>query len=201
MSVVDPRLVEATREQLARRPAGATRVGWKFGSGDEEQIGGDHIVGHLTSATLLDDGGTYEGGGERLQADVELAVELGDRLDAARYGVALEICDVAGDLGVEELAAENDYHRAVAFGRFADELPSGLAGTLVVNGEQRARDRVRADVDATVAGIGRVLEAAGERLLPGDRIITGFVVNTPVASGDTVVAELGSLGRVALRIA
>jgi hypothetical protein len=201
VSDVDPRLVAAMREQLSRRPAGAARVGWKFGSGDEEHIGGDHVVGHLTSATTLEDGATYEGGGEELQADVELAVELGDDLVATRYAVALEICDLAGDPTIEELVADNDYHRAVAFGPFADELPSGLEGALVVNGERRAGGYARTGVDDTVGAIGRVLRAAGERLLPGDRIITGLIVNTPLTSGDEVVAELGALGRVGLRIA
>ena len=59
MSDVDPRLVAALREQLSRRPAGADRVGWKYGSGAEEHIGGDHVVGHLTSATLIEPGGDY----------------------------------------------------------------------------------------------------------------------------------------------
>jgi hypothetical protein len=201
VSDVDPRLVAATREQLSRRPAGAARVGWKFGSGDEEQIGGDHIVGHLTSATTLDDGATYAGGGEQLHADVELAVELGDDLEAAGYAVALEICDLAGHPSIDELGADNDYHRAVTFGSFANDLPSGLRGALVVNGQRRAVGPARTDVEDKVAAIGRVLEASGERLLPGDRIITGLIVNTPVASGDDVVADLGDLGRVGLRIA
>jgi hypothetical protein len=197
---VDPRLVAAMWEQLSRRPAGATRVGWKYGSGDEEQIGGDHVVGHLTSATTLADGDTYLGGGQRLQADVEVAVEIGDDLAQARYGVALEICDVAPRGTVEELAADNDYHRAVAFGPFADVLPAGSEGALIVNGEPRAAGPVYGDVAERVAGVARVLGSVGERLKPGDRLITGLIANTRVQAGDEVVAELGQLGRVGLRI-
>jgi hypothetical protein len=201
VNAVDPRLVAAMREQLAQRPAGAERVGWKYGSGDEEHIGGDHVVGHLTSATLLADGDTYRRGGTKLQADVEVAVEVGDDLRPARYGVALEICDVAGDLTVEELAVANDYHRAVAFGGFADELPDGLEGALVVNGDRQAVGRASDDVDARVAAVDRVLRAAGEALRPGDRVITGLIVSTLLEPGDEVVAELGELDSVGLRIA
>jgi len=77
----------------ADRPA--RRVGWKFGSGQEEQLGGDHVVGHITSATTLDPGAVYVGGGDDLHADVEVAVEIGEDLEPARYAVALEICDLA----------------------------------------------------------------------------------------------------------
>ncbi len=201
MTDVDARLVAAMREQLARRPAGAERVGWKFGSGDEEHIGGDHVVGHLTSATLLADGDTYRAGGTQLQADVEVAVEIGEDLEPARYGVALEICDLALDGSVEEVVIDNDYHRGVAFGPFADELPQGLQGVLVVNGERKAAGPAAADLVERVAAVDRVIRAVGDGLRPGDRVITGFVVNTPVRPGDEVVAELGELGRVGLRIA
>ena len=55
----DPRLASALRRQLARRPDAARRVGWKVGRGDRERIGGEIVVGHLTSATLLEPGGSY----------------------------------------------------------------------------------------------------------------------------------------------
>jgi len=197
---VDPRLVAAMQRQLSRRPAGAARVGWKYASDEEEQIGGDHVVGHLTDATMLDAGGTYRGGGAELHADVEVAVELGHDLAPARYTVALEICELADGGSVEEIAERNDYHRAFAFGRFAPSLPRGVEGALVVNGERRAAGRAPEDVAERVAAVGRVLEAVEERLKPGDRIITGLIVNTPVGSGDEVVADLGELGRVGLRI-
>jgi hypothetical protein len=118
VSDVDPRLVAAMREQLSRRPAGAERVGWKYGSGEEEHIGGDHVVGHITSAT--------------------------------------------------EVVIDNDYHRAVVFGPFADELRDGIRGTLVVNGERRAAGPVSDELAERVAAVDRVLRsergaAAGRR--------------------------------------
>lgn len=198
---VDARLVAAMRKQLSRRPPDATRVGWKFGSGEEEQLGGDHVVGHLTSATLLSDGDTYRGGGTKLQADVEIAVEVGQDLKPARYGVALEICDTALDGSIEDIVVDNDYHRAVTFGPLKDELRPDLEGVLLVNGELRAAGLAADDITQRVAAVDRVLRAVGEELRPGDRVITGLIVNTPLVSGDEVVANLGCLGRVALRIA
>jgi 2-keto-4-pentenoate hydratase len=199
-SGVDARLVAVLRKQLARRPADAKRVGWKYGSGEEEQIGGDHVVGHLTSATLLDDGDTYRGGGTKLQADVEIAVEVGHDLKPARYGVALEICDTALDGSIEDIVVDNDYHRAVTFGPLKDELPPDLEGVLLVNGERRAAGLAANDLTQRVAAVDRVLRAVGEELRPGDRVITGLIVKTPLASGDDVVANIGGLGRVSLRI-
>ncbi len=201
MSAVDSRLVDAMREQLAARPAGASRVGWKFGSGDGERIGGEIAVGHLTSATTLPDGSTYRGGGRDLHADAELAVELGDDQAITGYAVALEIVDLAGDESPEEVVAGNDYHRAVAFGPFVETRPPALDGALVVNGERRAAAPAPGDIAARVAAVARVLGAVDEELRPGDRIVTGLIVNTPVGSGDHVIAELGALGRVSLRIA
>jgi 2-keto-4-pentenoate hydratase len=198
---VDPRLIAAMREQLSRRPSQAERVGWKYGSGEDEQIGGDHVVGNITSATLLADGDTYRGGGTKLQADVEVAIEVGDDLAPARYGVALEICDLAHDGTIEQVVIDNDYHRGVAFGPFSDELPARPEGALLVNGEQRAAGRASDEIAERVDAVDRVLRAVGEELRPGDRIITGLIVNTRVVSGDSVEAKLDSIGSVALRIA
>jgi hypothetical protein len=198
---VDDRLVEATLAQLARRPAGATRVGWKFGSGEDEQIGGDHIVGHLTSATTLEPGATYVGGGSKLHADVEVAVEIGQDLKPVRYAVALEICDLASNGNLENVIVGNDYHRAVVFGSFSTHFPHDETGTLVVNDERRAGGPAPRDVAERVIAVERVLHAVGESLQTGDRVITGLIVNTPLKSGDSVFAALGSLGRVGLAIA
>lgn len=201
MSAVDPRLVASMRRQLASRPAGAARVGWKYGSGDGERIGDEIAVGHLTSATTLQGGGTYRGGGRDLHADAELAVEVGEGGTIARYAAALEIVDLAGDEPSDEVVATNVWHRAVAFGRFVGTRPRDLEGALVVNRERRDAGPAPGDVDDRLAAVARVLEAVGERLRPGDRLITGLIVNTPVAPGDEVVADLGELGSVGLRIA
>jgi 2-keto-4-pentenoate hydratase len=41
----------------------------------------------------------------------------------------------------------------------------------------------------------------GERLLAGDRIIMGSVVQVPIEESDTVVADMAALGGVQLSIA
>jgi 2-keto-4-pentenoate hydratase len=51
-----------------------------------------------------------------------------------------------------------------------------------------------------VAAIARLLAALGERLEPGDRLITGSIVQVPVAAGDLVAADLGLLGRVEVMV-
>jgi hypothetical protein len=198
---IPQRLVAALRQQLAQRPVGARRVGWKYGSGDAERIDGEVAVGNLTAATTLADGGTYRGGGGELRADAEVAVELGPRGEISGYAAALEICDLARRGAPEEIVASNIFHCAVAFGRFREMLPPDVSGALVVNGEVRAASRIADDVGDRVTAVARVLAAVGESLRPGDRIITGLIVQVPLAPGDDVVADLGQLGRVALTIA
>ena len=78
MTSIDPRLAAALASQLGHWRAtlgqGAARVGWKLGIGDRERIGGELAVGYLTSATCLDPGAAYHGGGD-LHADAEVAFE------------------------------------------------------------------------------------------------------------------------------
>ena len=45
-----------------------------------------------------------------------------------------------------------------------------------------------------------LLAAAGEQLRAGDLLISGSVVQVPVAAGDEVVADLGPLGSVGLSL-
>ena len=198
---VDPRLTAAVREQLGnRRPHGAGRVGWKVGAGDAERIGDEPVaVGCLTSATLLEPGATYRGGGRELRADAEVAVEIAEDGTPARFAVALEICDFAGPPAPEDIVAGNIFHRAVAFAPPTSCVPDALE--VVVNGESRRARRVAFDPAARVAAVRRVLDVVGERLEPGDRVITGSVVQVPVARGDEVVAAAGGAGRVGLVIA
>jgi hypothetical protein len=46
----------------------------------------------------------------------------------------------------------------------------------------------------------RVLNAVGERLRAGDRVITSLVVQAPLVPGDQVAADMGALGRAGLSI-
>jgi 2-keto-4-pentenoate hydratase len=198
---VDARLVAALREQLARRPHGARRVGWKVGRGERERIGRETAVGHLTSATVLEPGSTYVGGGGALHADAELALELGDEQTIAGFAVALELVDLGGGGDASAVVAGNVFHRAVAFGEPQPTLPDGLRAALVVNGEVRASSAVAEDPNATVRTVARLLATVEEQLLAGDRLISGSIVQVPVAPGDVVVADLGALGSVELAVA
>jgi Fumarylacetoacetate (FAA) hydrolase family len=198
---VDQRLVEAIERQLHNRAG--ERVGWKLGIGDRERIGDEIAVGHLSSATRLEPGAAYASGeGELLHADAEVAVRIGPdgRIDA--YGAALELVDLRSPPDTpEDAVAANVFHRAVAFGRLDDELPAeGIHARLLVNGELRDEARSADDFAERVRRAARVLEAVGERLEPGDLVITGSVVQVPIEPGDQVEADLGGLGAVRLQV-
>jgi 2-keto-4-pentenoate hydratase len=63
-----------------------------------------------------------------------------------------------------------------------------------------ARRRQPDDFTERLSAAARLLDAMRERMTPGDRVITGAVVQVPVSQGDTVVADFGPLGRVRLAI-
>ena len=97
--------------------------------------------------------------------------------------------------------ADNVFHRAVAFGAIGAIRPARAIARLIVNGEVRGQARVPSnDYPGAVDEVGRLLAAVGERICPRDRLITGAVVQVPVAAGDHVIADLGVLGRAEARI-
>src|SRR3954454_967568 len=189
---VHPRLAAATRAQLehwrAALDAGAGRVGWKVALGIAEVealVGAAPALGHLTTATLLVPGGEYRGAraDRELRAETELAVEVGADGGVAGLAVALEIVDTGRPPdSLEAIVAGNVFHRAVAFGpTVPDARPEGLQARLLVGGDVREAAAVTADPHATVAAIKRLLDAAGERLEPGERILAGSACHVPVA--------------------
>ena len=218
MSDVDPRLVAALRRQLARRDellrGGARQVGWKLGIGQRESIGGEIAVGFLTSATALEPGAAFRAGETTvLHADAELAVEFAADVDpgadkdavvAAVRGFrpALEIVDLAWGPTAEEAIAGNVFHRAVALGELQSRLPNEVEARLVINGETGdvAPAPEGTQLVPRLAAAVRILTAAGERMRAGEVVITGNVVQVPVAPGDEIVADFDHLGSVALRI-
>jgi hypothetical protein len=194
---VDARLVAALREQLARRHG--ARVGWKLGIGERERIGGQLVVGNLTSATRLEPGATYfNAEASRLHADAEVAVEIGEAGEIAGYAAAVELVDLDdAPEDSEGIVAANIFHRAFALGPTQPQLPQRLEGRLLVNGNIRASGEAPdtfAERDRTAA---KILSAVGERPEPGDRIITGSVVQIAVHAGEEVSADFGPLGLVA----
>ena len=218
---VDPRVLAALREQLggwrAALDGGATRLGWKIGfnvPSIRDQVGlAEPVIGHLTSATLIEPGGEYRSGSPtRLAVEPEVAVQMGRDLgpdageqearDAiAAFAPAIEVADF--DRGFDELErilAENIFHRGVVLGEPRPSLPAVQAAVLV-NGEERSAAEghdLAAEMTALTA---RLLGELGEQLCAGDWIITGTITPpVPVAPGDEVSADFAGLGRLGLRV-
>jgi 2-keto-4-pentenoate hydratase len=171
--------------------------------GERERIGPGPVIGHLTSATQLDSEAVYRPeGAVALHADAEVALALGENGAITGYGTALELVDLgAAPDDAEGIVATNVFHRAFALGPLDRSLPAnGVAGRLVVNGQLRASASASPDFAGLVASVAELLGEMGERLQPGDRLITGSVVQVPVGPGDEVAADLGELGRVELVI-
>jgi 2-keto-4-pentenoate hydratase len=97
--------------------------------------------------------------------------------------------------------AANVFHRAVAFAPSWGELPAdGVEARLLVNGEVRDAGRCAGDIEEKIRAAAGILAEVDESLAPGDRIITGSVVQVPVVPGDRVEADLAELGRVSLQL-
>jgi 2-keto-4-pentenoate hydratase len=199
---VDPQVAAALRTQLQRRAAlladGAAHVGWKLGYGFGDP-GREPILGHLTSDTVLEDGGAFPAAAAReLRAETELVVTAGEDGRVAGLGVALELVDVARPPdALEDIVAANVFHRAVVLGPMRPgPLPSGALARAIVDGEEREITVPAADPERVVRDAARLLAAVGERLAPGDRILSGSSTHVPVGAGDGVEAEIDGLGRV-----
>ncbi len=200
-----------TRAMLARRAEvlgeGAQAIGWKVGfnvPAVQEKLGiSAPLAGFLTNAGALADGAEFATGGARFVAEPEVAVELGaDARTIAALLPALEVADppdLSWDVG--SILAGNIFHRAVAFGPRTEGVTPGEARVLL-NGEETERvpaERTSAHLEAMVEAVGRRLDAAGEELRPGDRIITGVLAPPPgVGDGDRVRLEIDGLGAVEL---
>jgi 2-keto-4-pentenoate hydratase len=195
------------REMLAQS---AEPIGWKIGfnvSAAQQKLGIDGpLAGFLSSNGLLEDGAEVSLDDGPLVVESEVAVELGD--DARSIVAllpALEIADPPDlDQDVETILAGNIFHRAVAFGpRVETDAPG--AGRILVNGEvehEMAPGETGVHLEEMVAVVASRLNAAGEQLQPGERIITGILAPPHIAHpGDRVRLELDELGGVELRFA
>jgi 2-keto-4-pentenoate hydratase len=204
------------REQLRRRQealdAGAEHVGWKIGLNIpevQEQLGIEEpVLGHLTSATVVEPGGEYHASGAgKLMAEPEVAIELGEDQKIAGLAPAIELVDTGrpprGE-GVEGIVADNIFHSAVVLGPSRPTPPGdGVHATVFVNGEERASAEMADDLAEVVLVASRRLEEAGEKLRSGDRIIAGSITAQvgPLSPGDDVVVEVAGLGDLQVRIA
>jgi 2-keto-4-pentenoate hydratase len=198
---------------------GHARVGWKIGltaPQAQQRLGlGGPVVGHLTLATTLVPGTAHSlAGGTRVGAEPEVAIHLDRDVPAGSaralaaaaitgLGPALEIIDVDAPFDdLERIVARNVFHRAVAFG---PTHPGRAGGSLAGITARALRDgRVVAEASAAaVAGdlpdlvclVADLLGASGERLLAGDRIISGALTEPVwVKPGETAGVELGEIG-------
>jgi 2-keto-4-pentenoate hydratase len=197
-------MLERRREVLAE---GAEPIGWKVGfnlPAVQEKLGIEApLAGFLSTAGLVADGATLPLDGRPTVVEQEVAVEIGeDGRTIVALLPALEVADPPDiTWSVERILAGNIFHRAVAFGPRVETAAPGAA-LILVNGEEHERvpaERTAAHLEAMVAAVGDRLDAAGERLRRGDRIITGVLCPPPtVKAGDVVRLELESLGAVEL---
>jgi 2-keto-4-pentenoate hydratase len=189
------------REILAQ---GAEPIGWKVGFNVPEirqKIGLDApLAGFITTDNLVEESwDEYP-----VLVESEVAVEIGpDGRSIAALLPALELVDPPDlELEVEQMLAGNLFHRAVAFGPRVETTDPG-AGRILVNGEEQhslSAEHTAANLEAMIEAVASRLEAAGEGLSPGERIITGVLVPPYEAEpGDTVRLELDALGSVELR--
>jgi hypothetical protein len=180
MGDLHPRIVAATRTQLdARRAAlaaGAARVGWKIALGIAEVealAGSEPALGHITTATLVEPGGTFAGARavRELPAETELAVEVGPEATVAGIAVAPEIVGVGRPPNGLE-----DIHRRQRLPprRGVRRDPPGVGplacarprARLLIGGEVRDDAPATPHPAATVAAIGRLLEASASAWSP-----------------------------------
>jgi 2-keto-4-pentenoate hydratase len=206
VSAVDPRLLAALKKQLRARDdalrRGAHRIGWKLGMGKRESVGGHIAVGYLTSETVLPAGSSYAAVDDgHLHADAEAVVALGSGIEPSStvndisdailsYGAALEIVDLATLPGEPEaVVAGNVFHRAVLLTAWPDRPQARPEVRLSVNRRVGEAGLWPDDLPERIAQAAELLGAVGERFQAGDRLITGSIVQVPIAIGDEVEAE------------
>lgn len=205
-------LADAYQQQLghwrATLGSGAHRVGWKIGFNPpavQDKLGlSEPVVGHLTSATLLGADGSHSiAGADAPKVEPEIAIEIGPGHSIAALAPAIEIVDIPampnGPDEVGDVVAANVFHRGVAIGPSSGlTSATGVEATLTVNGEVvGTADAGAADLEEIVALAARTLEAAGETLDAGDRVIAGALLPPPdVSAGDRVALDLGAIGSI-----
>jgi 2-keto-4-pentenoate hydratase len=207
----DERVVEGMRRLGQRRDAlsGETaRLGWKAGFGTEPAmaaIGTEQpLIGFLTTATRLDSGASVDvsdWGGPLLEAEVAVRVDSelgrGTSAEEARAAIgavaaAIELVDVEAVEGIEQLLGGNIFHRQVLLGDFTElgevELDE-IRLSLTADGEDSGPvdpSTLLGDLGSVVAALADQADLIGDRIRPGDVVITGAAVPpAQLNSGDT----------------
>jgi 2-keto-4-pentenoate hydratase len=212
--------LDAMRGRIA---AGMPRRGWKVGINVPEiqaKLGVEHsLVGWLDGDKILRSGAKLPiPPGSLFHVEPELCLRLEESVDAgvdlvtARVAVdavapALEIVDYAKPANtLTDIVRHSMFHVACALGDWRPVPPHGridIAHEVLLRvgsreSEPARADLVPADVGEIVLLVASVLHELGERLLPGDLILSGsFTARAlPLAASQTAVATLGDLGVV-----
>jgi 2-keto-4-pentenoate hydratase len=213
-----PAIVAGMEKLLARRAAilagGATPIGWKLAFGTaaamEKLATTGPVVGFLTDATLLGDGGEISiAGWSAPKLEPEIAIHLGAGGEGvAGIGPAIELADV--DLPpteTEAVLAGDIYHRGVVLDRGAAPVP--LSHPIAARVE-RGGEKIAATADAE-AEVGRIeglaawavayLRRFGVETAEGEVIISGSVVPLlDIAPGQTLRSTIEGVGSLSVGI-
>jgi 2-keto-4-pentenoate hydratase len=198
------------RALLARRTeelaGGAAAVGWKIGcnaKGLQDHFGlRGPVVGYLTDATVMQAGVDVDLSGWLQPAlEVEVAIRVGDDGGVSALAPALELVDLDQPFDrIETILAQNIFHRAVVFGpQIAAVAIDDLAVAVSRDGSPVADGPLVDAPDDTIDTVRTFLEAHGEELLPGHRIIAGsLIAPLTVAAGERLEISFGVLGSLAV---
>ena len=216
--------------QLARLEGalrgGMPRAGWKVGLNFPEvrsAVGlSEIVVAWIDGSRVLRSGVAFQVPPDaKLHVEAEAclrvahAIPAGATPEAAWQGIdvmapALEIVDYArSSASLAAMVTHCLFHEATVLGAQTGASAHADLGTrlpvVTLNGTAIGpprSDTVPADLGEVVATVARLLGAVGQALEPGDLILCGSYTNpVPVAAGDTVSADFGTLGTVELRIA
>jgi 2-oxo-3-hexenedioate decarboxylase len=210
----DPRIVAGMAAQGklrdSRLAAGERRVGWKAGLGTAQAMETASIAapltGFLTNASLASgmtttDGLSIDGWRSADRQTVEQAI--------SGVAPAIEIVDLGDPGDIEQVLAENIFHRAFLFGPFSDVSGADLAAarlSVVRDGHepQTGIDPATAlgDLVEVVRAVADQVPLAGDELRAGDVVMTGSAVPAiAIAGGERFEVTLRGAGSVALVIA
>ena len=219
---LDRGMEEQLRRFRADCAAGVPRVGWKIGltTGPAQRKYGlsAPAVGRLHGHRTYDSGARIPlDAGARVRAEAEIALRVDREIDAqsdiadARNAIAgispaIELIDLnmpAAD--ITTILGHSLFHEAVVFGpeigtdvlfSEASLWPVGRRNSKCVRTPEPSM--IPSDLPALVLLVARTLGRYGEKVLPGDRIISGsYITPLVVEPGDLIEIDFGRIGRVA----
>ncbi|HZD22967.1 MAG TPA: fumarylacetoacetate hydrolase family protein [Acidimicrobiia bacterium] len=222
-----PAIANGIRRMLEHRSQlmgqGEEMIGWKLGFGgpgwlEKFEIPGP-LVGFLPASRRHRSGSTVSvEGWKRPVAEPELAVYVGSDVAnpdevancIAAVGPAIELADVhPPPEDLEEVLADNIFHRGVIFGeadrgRAGGDI-SGLIARIGRGGEEVATTSELEDLTGELVPIlahtVRLLDTFGEKLRAGEVVIAGSVVPPlPVSPGERIDYRLEPLGEISVLV-